>query len=327
VSAGGAPLACILPSRVLPEKASYDHSMRWIELPGDGARLPVIGQGTYHMGGSPATRAREAEALRLGISLGMTLIDTAEFYAGGRAEAVVGDAVADCRDRVFLVGKVWPAHAAHGDAVAAVRASLRRLRTDRLDAVLLHWPTRSVPLAETLRAFADLRRHGLVRRFGVSNFHGRWLAQAEESLPPGERIAFNEVRYHVADRGIERATLPHARAKGQVILAYSPLGAGRLARRGAHPVLRQVAERLGVTPQQVALAWVVARGGVVAIPKAVAPDHVRANAAAGDLVLGEDDLARLDGAYAAALGARLPALPPYGAFFRLASAAMRAVGR
>jgi diketogulonate reductase-like aldo/keto reductase len=292
--------------------------MRSIPLPGTGAELPVVGQGTYRMGGSPAARTREVEALRLGISLGMTLIDTAEFYAGGRAEAVVGDAVADCRSRVFLVDKVWPSHADHAGVVQAVRGSLRRLRTDYLDAVLLHWPTRSVPLAETLRAFADLRRQGIVRHFGVSNFHGTWLALAERSLPAGERIAFNQVRYSVADRSIERATLPHARSRGHVVLAYSPLGLGRLARHPGYRVLRAVGERVGASPEQVALAWVVARGGVTAIPKAVAPAHVRANAAAGDLALSAEDLARIDGAFAAAVGARPPALPPWASFFRLA---------
>jgi len=293
--------------------------MRGVDLPG-GGRVAAIGQGSYHMGQDARSRRREVAALRLGISLGMTLIDTAEFYSGGRAEAIVGEAVADCRDQVFLVDKVWPSHAGYAEAMAAVRGALGRLRTHHLDAVLLHWPTRSAPVSETLRAFADLRREGLVRHFGVSNFHGAWLSAAEAGLPAGERVLFNEVRYSVADRGIERATLPYARAHGQIILAYSPLGEGRMARHPRYAALAQVAKRHGASPEQAALAWVVAGGGVAAIPKAVSPAHVRANAEAGDLTLDAEDVAAIDEAFRAAVGARLPALPPYGAFFRLAKA-------
>jgi diketogulonate reductase-like aldo/keto reductase len=246
---------------------------------------PRIGQGTWGMGESRADRTREVEALRLGIALGLTLIDTAEFYAAGRAEAVVGDAVHDCRTSVVLVTKLWPSHAGRRDVWPAVRASLRRLRTDYLDMVLLHWPTRSVPLAETLAAFAELRAAGVVQAFGVSNFDLAWLERAAAALPPGERLACNQVRYSLRDRRAERAVLPYARRHGQVVMAYSPLGHGRLAAWPGFPQLARIAARRGVSPHQVALAWVADQPGVVAIPKAVQPAHVRDNAAAASLVL------------------------------------------
>jgi diketogulonate reductase-like aldo/keto reductase len=276
--------------------------VRRIAIPGSQARLPVIGQGTWRMGESRRERAREVEALRLGISLGMTLIDTAEMYGWGGAESVVGEAIRDCRDQVFVVTKVWPSHAGRRDAVASVRASLRRLGTDCVDAVLLHWPTRSVPLSETLRAFAELRAAGAVRHLGVSNMDGDWLAEAEAALPAGERLALHQVPYSLAERAAERDALPHARANGQVVMAYSPLGKGRLTSWPAYPALREVAARRGVSPAQAALAWVVSRGGVVAIPKAVDPEHVRENAAAGSLELTPDEARALEAALGPAPG-------------------------
>lgn len=291
--------------------------MRQVQLPGTGTRIPVIGQGAWRLGLSRGDRTRAVEALRLGFSLGMTLVDTAELYEGGRSEEVVGDAIHDCRDRVFVVTKVWPSHASRAAVHAAVRGSLRRLRTDYLDAVLLHWPTRSVPLQETLGAFAELRAGGVVRHFGISNFGGNWLTAADVACPPEERIAFHQVPYSLGDRRAERRVLPHARARGQVVMAYSPLGRGRARHWPGFAVLRQVAAARGCSPQQVALAWVVGHDGVVAIPKAIRAEHVRDNAAAGDWQLTSDERARLEEAFPVS-HRPLPALPPRQWFFALA---------
>ncbi len=291
--------------------------MRYIELTPTGLRIPVIGQGTYRMGRDRRARTREVEALRLGVSLGMTLIDTAELYSGGAAEAIVGDAVADCRDQVFLVDKLWPSNAGYRDALTAVRGMLRRLRTDRLDALLLHWPTRSVPLAETLRAFAELQRDGTIGLAGVSNFDATWLADAGAAAPEGMRLAFNQVRYSIGNRAAEHAVLPHMRENGQVAMAYSPLDRGRIAGGRGARVLAQVAATHGVSSPQAALAFIAARPGMVAIPKAVRPEHVRANAAAGDVTLTDEDLALLDAAYPGNPRAALPTLPARTGFFRL----------
>jgi len=291
--------------------------MKQVPVPGTPRTIPAIGQGTWSMGQRRGSRTREVEALRLGISLGMILIDTAEYYAAGRAEEVVGEAVADCRGQVFLVTKVWPSHAGYADAQRSVRDSLRRLRTDRLDAVLLHWPTASVPLVETLRAFADLQAGGVIGSFGLSNFDTRWLNAARAAMPPGTRAVFNQVPYSLQNRRIENSILPHARSHGQVIMAWSPLGHGRMGRWAGHEALAAVAAERGATAAQVALAFLVSRPGVVAVPKAVAPDHVRANAAAGDLELTEHELARLEAAFPRTPNAGLPLLPPYTPFFRL----------
>lgn len=294
---------------------------------GTGCTVPVIGQGTWGLGEVHGDRAREVQALRLGIALGMTLIDTAEYYGAGRAEAVVGEAVADCRDRVFLVTKVWPSHAGYREVLQSVAGSLRRMRTDRVDAVLLHWPTRSVPLTTTLRAFAELQARGVVGCFGVSNFDlPRWRA-AEAASPPGTGPVFNQVCYHLANRRVENAILPHAQTHGQGLLAWAPLGHGRLSAWRGYPVLAAEADRLGVTPHQLALAFLVTRPGVVAIPKATTTEHVRANAAAGDLELGPDAVTRLEAAFPRGPHTRFPILPPHAPVFRLLLAAERARAR
>ena len=297
--------------------------MRHIPLPGTDRQVSVFGQGTYRMGRDQARRTREVEALRLGISLGMTLIDTAEFYGAGEVETMVGDAVADCRERVFLVDKLWPSHAGYRDAIAAVRGMLRRLRTEYLDGLLLHWPTRSVPVAETLRAFDELRRDGTVRHVGVSNFDAGWLAAAEAAAPDGLRLTFNQIPYSLVERGAENAVLPWMRARGMLAMAYRPLATGGVAAGRGAEVLRRIADAHGAAPEQVALAFAVAAPGVVAIPKAVDPAHVRANAAAGDLQLTAEEIAALDAAFPRNPRAKLPALPGRTAFFRLVMAANR----
>ncbi|MBX5464594.1 MAG: aldo/keto reductase, partial [Clostridia bacterium] len=263
------------------------------------------------------------EALRLGIELGMTLIDTAELYGAGGAERVVGEAVRDCRERVFLVTKIWPSHAGRREALAALAGSLRRLGTGYVDAVLLHWPTRSVPLGETLAAFREMRARGLARFTGISNFDLPWLRAAWQALPAGEHLAFHEVPYGLGDRRAERSLLPWAREHGQLLLAYSPLAHGRFRRWRGWERLESVARRLELEPVQLALAWLVRQPGVVGIPKAVRPEHVRQNAAAARLALNEEVAAELEAAFPGPTRDFHPPLPPYGPFYRLVLAGSR----
>ena len=265
--------------------------MRLVALP-DGEKVPVLGMGTWGMGEARARAAAEVAALTLGLDLGMSLIDTAEMYGDGGAEAIVGKAVAGRRDQVFIVSKVLPQNATRQGTVAACERSLRRLDTDRIDLYLLHWRG-EVPLTETLAGFAALKQGGKIRHHGVSNFD---LADMQElwSLPGGNATATDQVLYNLTRRGIEWDLLPWCRAHGLPIMAYSPIEQGRLA---SHHVLRRLAERRGVTPAQLALASVLQQAGVIAIPKASSPEHVRQNCAALDIALGADELAALDKAF------------------------------
>ncbi|MFB4390621.1 MULTISPECIES: aldo/keto reductase [unclassified Pseudomonas] len=254
-------------------------------------RVSTIGQGTWYMGEDPAQRAAEVAALQHGIELGMTLVDTAEMYAEGGAEEVVGQAIAGRRDQVFLVSKVYPHNASQRGVPAACERSLKRLGTDCIDLYLLHWRGQ-YPLEETVEAFERLREQGKIRHWGVSNFDLADLHELDNT-----DCATNQVLYNPAERGIEFDLLPWSQAQGLTTMAYCPLAqAGRLLR---HPVLAQVAERHGVTPAQVSLAWVTREKGVIAIPKAVNPMHVRLNAAAQGLVLTEQDLREIDAAFPA----------------------------
>jgi diketogulonate reductase-like aldo/keto reductase len=237
-------------------------------------------------------REDEVAALRLGLDLGMTLIDTAEMYADGAAEELVGEAIAERRDDVFLVSKVLPDHATRRGTIAACEGSLRRLGTNRLDLYLLHWRG-PVPLEETLDAFAALVRAGKIRNWGVSNFDVSDLAELVD-LPGGEDVQTDQVLYNLTRRGIEYDLLPWCRQRGLPIMAYSPIEQGRLL---GHPLLQGVAARHGATPAQVALAWVLRQDSVNAIPKAGTPAHVRENRTALDLHLTEQDLATLDRAF------------------------------
>jgi diketogulonate reductase-like aldo/keto reductase len=262
--------------------------MRTTKLP-SGEAIPVLGQGTWHMAEEPRRRADEIAALRCGLDLGMTLIDTAEMYADGAAEQLVGEAIAGRRDEVFLVSKVLPHNATSRGTIAACERSLRRLGTDRLDLYLLHWRGQ-VPLAETLEAFVALTRTGKIRHWGVSNFD---VADMEElkRTSGGGAVATDQVLYNLTRRGIEYDLLPWCRKRGIPIMAYSPVEQGRLLN---HPQLQDIAERHRATPAQVALAWVVRQDGLVAIPKAGTPAHVRENRAALDILLTDEDLAALD---------------------------------
>jgi diketogulonate reductase-like aldo/keto reductase len=265
--------------------------MRMTKLP-SGENVPVLGQGTWHMGEDPKKRAYEIAALRLGIQYGMTVIDTAEMYGDGAAEELIGEAIEGRRKEVFLVSKVLPHHATRIGTIDACERSLLRLGTDHLDLYLLHWRG-TVPLAETLAGFADLMRAGKIRRWGVSNFD---TADMEElvSLPGGDEVATNQVLYNLTRRGIEYDLLPWCEQRNIPIMAYSPIEQGRLLK---DPVLMAIGALHNATPAQVALAWALRRERMIAIPKAGTPEHVKENREALDIDLTEDDLAELDRAF------------------------------
>jgi diketogulonate reductase-like aldo/keto reductase len=263
---------------------------RMVALPG-GEEVPALGQGTWYMGESRGKAAAEAEALRLGIDLGMTLLDTAEMYASGGAEQVVARAIEGQRDKVFIVSKVLPSNASRSGTVAACERSLKRLGTDRIDLYLLHWQG-GHPLAETVDAFDALRKDGKIRYWGVSNFDADDMEDLVD-LPSGGACAANQVLYHPDSRGIEFSLLPWCEARGIPIMAYSPLG-HNVRRLLGSKSLRAVAERHGATPAQVAIAWGMRHSHVISIPKAADLAHVRENAGAAALVLTEADLQAID---------------------------------
>jgi len=258
----------------------------------DGARIPALGLGTWMMGEARRRAGSEAAALAQGLDLGMTLIDTAEMYGDGRSEEIVGAAIAGRRRQVFLVSKVYPHNAGQRSAIAACERSLKRLGTDRLDLYLLHWRG-SIPLAETVAAFVRLRSDGKIVRWGVSNFDACDLDELW-ALPEGRHCATNQVLYHLGERGIEWAVLPWMRARGMPLMAYSPLGQGALLRQEA---LAEIAARIGATPAQVALAWLLRQKDIMVIPKAAGSAHVAANRSACEVTLDAATLAALDAAF------------------------------
>jgi diketogulonate reductase-like aldo/keto reductase len=259
-----------------------------VTLP-DGERVPAFGQGTWHMGEDRRRLAEEIAALRLGIELGFNLIDTAEMYGNGAAEEIVGEAIQGQRHRLFIVSKVLPSHASLRGTIEACENSLKRLKTDRIDLYLLHWRG-SYPLADTLAAFERLQRDGKIRHHGVSNFDS---ADMEEwaSLRGGGNVAANQILYNLSRRGPEWDLIPWCRKRHVAIMAYTPLGQGRLL---GNPVLREVAARHDASPAQVALAWLLRQEGTMVIPKASTTDHVRDNFGALKVQLTEADLADLD---------------------------------
>src|SRR5437016_7506563 len=262
-----------------------------VTLP-NGERVPAFGQGTWHMGDDRRRAAEEMAALKLGIDLGMTLIDTAEMYGSGAAEEIVAEAAQGQRDGLFIVSKVLPSNASQKDVIEACERSLRRLRTDRIDLYLLHWRG-SVPLAETLAGFARLQRDGKIRHHGVSNFNiddmKEWVG-----LGGGGGVAANQILYNLGRRGPEWELIPWCRERRISIMAYSPIEQGRILGNRA---LGEVAARHGATAAQVALAWLLRQDGMIVIPKATKPEHVRENRGALDLTLTADDLAALDRAF------------------------------
>ncbi|MGI5152182.1 aldo/keto reductase [Plantactinospora sp. CA-294935] len=262
-------------------------AMPAITLP-SGRTMPVLGQGTWYLGESPGKRQDEIAALRTGLDLGMTMIDTAEMYGSGSSEELVGAAIAGRRDEIFLVDKVLPANATRQGTVQACRRSLRRLGTDHIDLYLLHWRG-SHPLAETVEAFAELVEAGDIGQWGVSNFDLSDMVDLMDA--GGDSCAANQVLYNLTRRGPEYDLLPWLRERGIPVLAYSPIEQGRLL---GDAQLAEVAARHQGTPAQVALAWVLRQGSVAAIPRSSDPGHTRENAGALELRLGEEDLAVLD---------------------------------
>jgi diketogulonate reductase-like aldo/keto reductase len=243
------------------------------------------------MGEDSRRRAEEVAALRLGLDLGMTLIDTAEMYGSGGAEEVIREAIDGRREEIFLVSKVLPSNASRAGTIRACEASLKRLGTDRIDLYLLHWRG-GVPLAETVAAFEALKSTGKILHWGVSNLDVDDMADL--AAAGGSGVEANQVLYNLQARGIEFDLLLQSQADRIPIMAYSPVGQGDLAR---HPALVEIARRHGATAAQVALAWVLRQPGVIAIPKASRLEHVRENRAAVDLRLSKEDLARLDAAF------------------------------
>ncbi|WP_328730988.1 aldo/keto reductase [Streptomyces caniferus] len=254
-----------------------------------GVQVPALGQGTWHMGNDPARRAEEIAALRRGLDLGLNVIDTAEMYGNGAAEELVGEAMHGRRDEAFVVSKVLPFHADRRGTLDACRASLRRLRTDRIDLYLLHWRG-SVPLDETVEALESLVAQGSIGSWGVSNFDVDDLAD----LPEGALPQTDQVLYNLTRRGPEHDLFPRCRELAVPVMAYSPVEQGRLL---GHEALTSLASARGWTPAQVALAWVLRRDDVIAIPKAGSTAHVEENHAALGLHLTDDDLRLLDEAF------------------------------
>jgi diketogulonate reductase-like aldo/keto reductase len=264
------------------------HAMPTILLP-SGEKIPVLGQGTWHLAEVRSRRDAELAALRRGLDLGMTLIDTAEMYADGGAELLVGEAIDGRRDQVFLVSKVLPWHATRDGMMRACQDSLRRLGTDRIDLYLLHWRG-PVPLAETVEAFLGLRTAGLIRYWGVSNFDVGDL-QELMLMPGGSAVAADQVLYNLARRAPEFELLPECHGLGIPVIAYSPVEQGRLL---GNRVLRDIALRHGASAAQIALAWVLRQDGVCAIPRSGQPEHVYEDRAALDIYLDRADLTALD---------------------------------
>lgn len=254
-----------------------------------GEVIPVLGQGTWHMGENLRQRGQELAALRTGIELGLSVIDTAELYGDGAAEELVGEAIAGRRDEVFLVGKVLPDNATREGTIEACERSLRRLRTDHLDLYLLHWRG-LIPLEETIAGFDALVEAGHIRYWGVSNFDTPDM-EALVTATGGEGVACDQVLYNLMRRGIEYDLLPWCRMRTIPVMAYSPIEQGRLLK---HPTIRSIALRYGASPAQIALAWVLRQEGVVAIPKAATPAHVRENREALEIRLTGEDMAAID---------------------------------
>jgi diketogulonate reductase-like aldo/keto reductase len=257
----------------------------------DGQRVPVLGQGTWRMGENTGAHKDEVVALRLGIEVGMTLIDTAEMYGDGGAEEVVADAIEDRRDCVFIVTKAYPHNASRTELPKACERSLKRLRIDAIDLYLLHWRERQTRLVETVEAFEKLRGAGKIKRWGVSNFDVDDM-QETLSVENGTNCAANQILYNLENREIESGLLRWSEENKVPIMAYSPVGHGRGLLENA--TLTKIAERHGATTSQIALGWVLRQPGVIAIPKATNEKHVRENARSIEIKLTSEDFTELD---------------------------------
>ncbi|HEX3741282.1 MAG TPA: aldo/keto reductase [Terriglobales bacterium] len=265
--------------------------IRTAQLP-SGEAVPVLGQGTWGLAEGKHERDQEIRALRLGLELGMSLIDTAEMYANGETEKLVGEAIHGHRDETFLVSKVLPQNASRTATIAACERSLRRLKTPWLDLYLLHWRG-SIPLRETVEGLETLLQVGKIRYWGVSNFDVDDMEELVD-LPHGNHVAANQVLYNLTRRGIEYDLMPWCSNRKIPIMAYSPVEQGRLLKNRE---LQRVADRLNARPAQVALAWVLRQAGIIAIPRAGTLEHVREDRAALELHLTEEDMKALDGAF------------------------------
>jgi len=257
-----------------------------------GRNIPALGIGTWNMGESNAEEAQEVASIRKAVELGMTVVDTAEMYADGRSEEIVGKAIADLRDEVFLVSKVYPFNASATGTIEACERSLKRLGVDHLDLYLLHWRG-SHPLEETVAAFEKLKQSGKIRDWGVSNFDTDDMEELFE-VENGRNCAVNQVLYNLSRRGVEYDLLPWCQEKGVPLMAYSPIEQGRILNN--HELIR-IAKAYQATPAQVALAFLLERDGVLAIPKSAKPGRVEENRGATDLDISDEDWASLDAAF------------------------------
>jgi diketogulonate reductase-like aldo/keto reductase len=267
-----------------------------------GVDVPVVGMGTWMIeggGGRDTNRLQVIEALRTGLDLGMTHIDTAEIYGNGLAEELVAEAIAGRREEVFLVSKVWPSNASYEGTLRACERSLRRLKTDWLDLYLLHWPSDRYPIKETMRAMEKLVTEGMIKFIGISNFDTEGLKVVEQALS-NERLACNQVQYHLGDRRIEQDLLPHSAKRKVAIVGYSPFGHGSFpsTRSAGGQVLAEIAKRHDRTPRQVALNFLTRYPSLFTIPKAARAEHIRENSGAdGGWKLTEEDIAAIDRAF------------------------------
>ena len=262
--------------------------MRTVTLP-NGETVQALGLGTWHMGERSSEHDREVNALKAGMDLGMTLIDTAEMYGEGGAEEVVGDAIDDRRDDVFIVSKVYPHNASRKGAIAACERSLKRMHIDTIDLYLLHWRG-GVPLSQTVEAFEQLKAEGKIRHWGVSNLDADDMDELR-SVENGNNCATNQVLYHLGERGIEWDLLPDCAERKIPVMAYSPLGQGAIL---FEPALQQIGDKHAVTPAAIAIAWVMRHRHVIAIPKSSDAERVQQNAAAAEVKLDAEDLALLE---------------------------------
>ena len=268
------------------------YGMRTVKLP-KGEKVPVLGLGTWYMGESSSDFDTEVKAIRYAIERGIRLIDTAEMYANGGAEKVVGTAINNIddslREQLFIVTKVLPTNASFKGVIESCEHSLKRLGLDFIDLYLLHWPS-PTPLQETINAFRDLQLSGKIRYFGLSNFSANEMAECYR-CNGGEGLATNQILYNLSRRGVEWDLMPECRKRGVPIMAYSPLEQGRLEKS---QVLSLLATRHGVKPLQIALAWVLAQENVIAIPKSVRPEHIDQNLETLDITLDSSDYLLLD---------------------------------
>lgn len=271
--------------------------MRAIHIGSD--LVPAIGQGTWKMGHEPSARSKEIDALRYGVEMGLTLIDTAEMYAEGGSERVVQEAIRDIRDRVFVVSKVWPTNQSGEGLINALHGSLDRLGLSQVDLYLLHWPSQRHPLSETLEALAQVREEKLARYVGVSNFPTPHLQKAQALMPSHIKLAADQVEYHLLNRRAETALIRYASLHQVAVMAYSPVKDLASLNKNAAPygVLKKLADRKNVSPEAVALAYLIGSGPVIAIPKAVQRHHIDANRAALDIELSDEERTALQDAF------------------------------